>query len=117
MTTRVYAASRTLRDVATESAIIPFRAAGLLIRHLPQLVTLVCLGLAGRQAVIWLATWVSDFSSFAASLIMPLAPLSVMLSLVFVSGYCARRYHSFPQLSPSSVRRRHALACFQQGAC
>lgn len=82
MTTRVFAASRSLRDLIRESAIIPLRAASLLFQHLPQLVTLVCLGLAGRQAVIWLAVWVSDFSSFAANLIMPLAPLAVMLSLI-----------------------------------
>ncbi|AQQ14337.1 hypothetical protein CGLAU_01750 [Corynebacterium glaucum] len=110
MSTRVYAASRTLRDIATESAIIPFRAAGLLIRHLPQLVTLVCLGLAGRQAVIWLATWVSDYSSFAASLIMPLAPLSVMLSLVFCLWVLRPSLPFlsaiFPELSETSARTR-----------
>lgn len=110
MTTRVYAASRTLRDVATESAVIPLRAASLLFRHLPQLVTLVCLGLAGRQAVIWLATWVSDYSSFAASLIMPLAPLSVMLSLIFCLWALRPSLPflsaTFPGLSETSTRTR-----------
>lgn len=110
MTTRVYVASRTLRDVATESAVIPLRAASLLFRHLPQLVTLVCLGLAGRQAVIWLATWVSDYSSFAASLIMPLAPLSVMLSLIFCLWALRPSLPflsaTFPGLSETSTRTR-----------
>lgn len=75
--------SRSLRDVAVESAVIPARAVSLLFRHLPQLVTVICLGLAARQAVIWLAVWLSTFSSLAASLVMPLAPLMVMLSIIF----------------------------------
>lgn len=72
-----------MRDLAVESAVIPGRAVTLLLRHLPQLVTVICLGLAGRQAVIWCAVWLSTFSSLAASLVMPLAPLSVMVSLIF----------------------------------
>lgn len=71
------------RQIAAESVAIPARAARLLFRHLPQLVTIICLGLAGRQAVIWLAFWVSGFNTLAANLIMPLAPLSVMMSLIF----------------------------------
>lgn len=71
-----------LRDIARESVIIPARALRLLVQHLPQLITIVCLGLAGRQAVIWLAFWVSGFNTLAANLIMPLAPLSVMMSLI-----------------------------------
>lgn len=72
-----------MRDLAVESAVIPGRALTLLLRHLPQLVTVICLGLAGRHAVIWCAVWLSSFSSLAASLVMPLAPLSVMVSLIF----------------------------------
>ena len=75
--------SRSLREVAVESAMIPTRAVSLLFRHLPQLVTVIYLGLAGRQAVIWLAVWLSTFSSLAASLVIPLAPLMVMLSIIF----------------------------------
>ncbi|QYH20288.1 hypothetical protein JKI95_05095 [Corynebacterium aquatimens] len=48
-----------LRLLASESLSIPGRAATLLVRHFPQLVTVICLGLAGRQAVIWLAVWLS----------------------------------------------------------
>lgn len=73
----------TLRGVARESAVIPVRGAHLLIRNFPQLVTVICLGLAGRQAVIWLAVWLSAYSSFAASLVMPLAPVCVMLAIIF----------------------------------
>ncbi|MCP1387882.1 hypothetical protein M5J20_06715 [Corynebacterium sp. TA-R-1] len=83
MTVRAGAELQPLRDLAAESAIIPGRALTLLLRHLPQLVTVICFGLAGRQAAIWLAVWLSSFSSFAASLVMPLAPLCVMVALIF----------------------------------
>lgn len=71
-----------LREVARESVIIPARAVRSMFQHLPQLGTVICLGLAGRQAVIWLAFWISGFNTLAANLIMPLAPLSVMMSLI-----------------------------------
>lgn len=75
--------AKVLSDVARESVSIPARAAKLLATNLSMLLTLICLGLAGRQAIIWLAVWLSNFSSFAASLVMPLAPVCVMLSLIF----------------------------------
>lgn len=71
-----------LREVARESVIIPARAVRSLVQHLPQPVTVICLGLAGRQAVIWLAFWVSGFYTLAANLIMPLAPFSVRMPLI-----------------------------------
>lgn len=83
MLTRPAAPSGSSRGVIAESLAIPAQAARLLVRHLPQLITLVCLGVAGCQAVTWLAVWVSSFSSLAAMLIMPLAPACVMASLVF----------------------------------
>lgn len=62
---------------------IPVTAARLLFRHFPELVTFVCLGLAGHHSIIWLSVWVTNFSAFAAYLIVPFAPLCVMLALVF----------------------------------
>ncbi|WP_141737454.1 hypothetical protein [Corynebacterium sp. HMSC29G08] len=82
MTSRTGVALRSTRDMIAASATIPVSALRLLVRHLPQLLTLICVGLAGRQAVIWLAVWLSNYSSFGAALIMPLAPLSVMMSLI-----------------------------------
>ncbi|OFT77549.1 hypothetical protein HMPREF3104_02190 [Corynebacterium sp. HMSC30G07] len=82
MTGRTGLALRSTRDMIAASATIPVSALRLLVRHLPQLIALICAGLAGRQAVIWLAVWLSNYSSFGASLIMPLAPLSVMMSLI-----------------------------------
>ncbi|SIQ37268.1 hypothetical protein CAFEA_01620 [Corynebacterium afermentans subsp. afermentans] len=72
-----------IRRSVVEVFAIPSQALRLLWRHLPQLITAVCLGLAGRQAVIWIAVGVSSFSSLAAMLIMPLAPACVMASMIF----------------------------------
>lgn len=72
-----------LLGASTELLAIPAQALRLLGHHLPQIITAVSLGLAGRQAVIWFATWISSFSSFAAMLIMPLAPVCVMVSMIF----------------------------------
>lgn len=100
----------SLRDLAYESASIPVRALKLLVRHFAQLVTVICLGLAGRQAVIWLAVWVSNFSSFAASLIMPLAPLCIMVSLIYCLWLLRPSlpflYATFPDRKETSARVR-----------
>lgn len=100
----------SLRDLAYESASIPVRALKLLVRHFAQLVTVICLGLAGRQAVIWLAVWVSNFSSFAASLIMPLAPLCIMVSLIYCLWLLRPSlpflYATFPDRKETSSRLR-----------
>lgn len=72
-----------LHDIATEFFAIPVLAGRIFIRHFPQIVTLVCLGLAGRQAVIWLSVWASSSSPVLAMLTMPLAPACVMISLIY----------------------------------
>lgn len=70
--------SRTFSDIAR----IPLSAARLLWHHWPALVTLICLGLAGRQGVIWLSVAASNLNGLLPALLMPLAPLSVMTSLI-----------------------------------
>lgn len=105
-------------ELAAESAAIPARAARVLVRHFPQLVTLVCLGLAGRQAVIWLAVWVSNFTPYGATLIMPLAPLCLMVSLIFCLWLLRS---SLPFLAETFPRReatrRHACGSCPSVAC
>ena len=66
-----------------DAAFIPIAAARLLFQHFPELVTFVCLGLAGHHSIIWLSMWVTNFSAFAAYLILPFAPLCVMLAMMF----------------------------------
>ena len=79
----------------SEFLAIPGQALRMLGHHLPQIVTAVSLGLAGRQAVIWFATWISSFSSFAAMLIMPLAPACVMVSMIFGLWFLTPSLRSF----------------------
>ncbi len=65
-----------------EALLIPLAASRLAARHLPTLVTIVCLGLAARQGIIWLAVWSSTSNALVPTLLMPLAPLAVMVSLI-----------------------------------
>lgn len=64
-------------------AAVPLAALRILGAHWAMLITVIALGLAGRQAVIWLAVLVSDVSPLAATLMLPLAPISVMSALIF----------------------------------
>lgn len=62
---------------------VPLAALRILGAHWAMLITVIALGLAGRQAVIWLAVVVSNDSPLLATLLMPLAPISVMAALIF----------------------------------
>ena len=70
------------RGPVKEALAIPGLAARVLARHFPVLVIIICLGLAGRQAIIWLAVWASNFGGLWPTLLLPLAPLCVMTSLI-----------------------------------
>lgn len=59
-------------------------AGRLLARHWPTLLALYLAGAAARLGFLWLALWVSKFSSLLGVLLVPLAPLSTLLSLVFM---------------------------------
>lgn len=52
--------------------------------HWPQLVGIFLIGAIGRMGFLWLASWVSRFSSTAAIFILPLAPLATLTALVFM---------------------------------
>lgn len=67
---------------AWEAVEVPRRAAALLWRYLPQLLTVIFLALAARAAMLWLAVLVSEFSPLAATLLFPFAPLAVMAGLI-----------------------------------
>ena len=69
-------------ESARDAVSVPLDAAKLLWRYLPQLVTVICLSLAVRAAVLWLAVVVSAWSPLAATLIFPFAPLSVMTGVI-----------------------------------
>lgn len=75
--------------------------------HWPQLITLFLLGWAGRLGVLWLVTEVSDWSPTVAVLLLPLAPLSTLLSLVLMLRALAPTLSSFSEMvQPVSARQR-----------
>lgn len=52
--------------------------------HWPQLVGLCLLGIIGRMGFLWLALWGSNFHGAVGMLILPLAPLSTLISLMLM---------------------------------
>ena len=52
--------------------------------HWPQLVGLCLLGIIGRMGFLWLALWGSKFHGIVGMLILPLAPLSTLISLMLM---------------------------------
>lgn len=82
-----------------------FRDAGrVLANHWPQLVGLFLLGWTGRLGFLWLATLVSNISPLAAVLIVPLAPMSTLLSLVLMLRATAPSLPAFEHLFDGLTR-------------
>ncbi len=70
-------------------------AARLLAGHWPQLVVLCLLGAAGRYGFVWLAVAGSALHPTLGVLILPLAPLSNLLSLVLMMRVVAETLPAF----------------------
>lgn len=67
-----------------------FRLASVLLaRHWPQLLALYLAGAASRQGFLWLAVWVNKFSPLVGVLLLPLAPLAMLISVVVMFRVCA----------------------------
>ncbi|MGI6878174.1 hypothetical protein [Microbacterium sp. gxy059] len=75
-------------------------------QHWPQLIALCLLGWTGRMIFLWIATVVSDHSPTAAVLILPLAPLSTLLSFVFMLRAMAPTLPAFSDLVEQTTRRQ-----------
>lgn len=73
-------------------------AGRVLANHWPQLVGLFLLGWAGRMGFLWLATVVSDVSPSLAVFIVPLAPMSTLVSLVLMLRATALSLPAFANL-------------------
>jgi hypothetical protein len=72
------------RDALVSGALVVADAARLLVRHLPALLTVFLLGLAARNAVLWVAVLVGRDHGVIASFLLPLAPLAMVVSLVLM---------------------------------
>ncbi len=82
-------------------------AARVLAAHWPQLVGLFLLGWSGRMAILWLVVVVSDWSPTLAVLILPLAPMSTLLSFVLMMRAMAPTLPAFQgMVQPASSTSR-----------
>lgn len=63
-------------------------AGRLIARHWPALLALAFLGAGVRAGVLWLAVILSDHSSFAAQLVLVLAPLGYLLPIIAMLHLC-----------------------------
>lgn len=70
------------RAALTDAVLVVADAARLLVRHLPALLTVFLLGLAARNAAMWAAVYLGRDHPVLASLLVPLAPLSMVITLV-----------------------------------
>jgi hypothetical protein len=84
---------RELRDSVVDAALVVVDALRLLGRHWPALISICLLGLAARNAAMWGAVLLGREHPVLASLLVPLAPLSMVIALVVmlrVAGSSAR---------------------------
>lgn len=70
------------RDALIDGVLVIADAARLLVRHFPALLTVFLLGLACRNAALWAAVLIGRDHAVVASFLVPLAPLSMVVTLV-----------------------------------
>ena len=70
------------RGALTGAVLVVLDAGRLLVRHLPALLTVFLLGLAARNGAMWAAVVLGRDHVVLASLLVPLAPLSMVVALV-----------------------------------
>lgn len=84
---------RELRESVVDAALVVVDGLRLLARHWPALISIFLLGLAARNAAMWAAVVLGREHPVLASLLVPLAPLSMVIALVVmlrVAGSSAR---------------------------
>ncbi len=110
---------RELSDSVVDAALVVVDALRLLARHWPALLSIFLLGLAARNAAMWAAVLLGREHPVLASLLVPLAPLSMVIALVLmlrVAGSSARWTLSAGSEPPATgrlgrrVSRRETLA-------
>ncbi|GAB3247043.1 hypothetical protein [Nocardioides dilutus] len=73
---------RETRGAVTDAGHVVVDAARLLVRHLPALLTVFLLGLAARNGAMWAAVLLGRDHVVLAALMVPLAPLSMVVAFV-----------------------------------
>ncbi len=106
---------RELRGSVLDGALVVVDALRLLARHWPALLSIFLLGLAVRNAAMWAAVLLGREHPVLASLLVPVAPLAMVISLVLmlrVAGSSTLWTHArspAPDV-PARVARRERLA-------
>ncbi|WP_205474566.1 hypothetical protein [Nocardioides sp. SYSU D00038] len=77
---------RELRGAAVDAALVVADGVRLAVRHWPALVSIFLLGLAARNAAMWGAVVLGREHPVLASLLVPLAPLAMVVALVAMLG-------------------------------
>ncbi|WP_182525159.1 hypothetical protein [Nocardioides dongkuii] len=84
---------RELRESVVDAVLVVGDAVRLLARHWPALISIFLLGLAARNAAMWGAVLLGREHPVLASLLVPLAPLAMVIALIAmlrVAGSSAR---------------------------
>lgn len=105
---------RELRESVVDAALVVVDALRLLWRHWPALISIFLLGLAARNGAMWAAVILGRDHPVLASLLVPLAPLSMVIALVAmlkVAGSSARWTLGTEELESTGwAARRERLA-------
>ncbi|WP_193610326.1 hypothetical protein [Nocardioides lijunqiniae] len=101
---------RELRDSVVDAGLVVADALRLLAHHWAALVSIFLLGLAARNAAMWAAVLLGRDHPVLASLLVPLAPLAMVIALVLmlrVAGSSARwtLQSASPEESEGETRR------------
>lgn len=94
----IHAAFDTLAEVLVDGLKV-------LWRHWPALLGWFLVGAIARRAFLWLAVWCADVNRTLGVLVLPLAPISTLLSWVMMLRCTAGSLPAFSSLTRTSSRR------------
>ncbi len=85
-------------------------AASLFVRHWPQLLALYLAGAAARMGFLWLALALSKSSSLLGVLILPLAPISMLVALILMVRVLGQSLPAFTADTAAQTSRERWLS-------
>ncbi len=98
-----------LRESLRDLGAILTTGGRLIARHWPQLLALYLAGAAARMTFLWLALTASKSSSLLGVLILPLAPISMLLALIFMVRAAGQSLPAAPETATSITARERWL--------
>lgn len=96
-----------LGEAGRELGALLSTAGRLLVSYGPQLVALYLVGAIGRESILWLAAAVTNLNSTLGVLLVPLAPLGLVVCLVMMMRTCGEFLPAFrSQFGAATPRER-----------